>query len=130
MTVLQRLAPGLAAAILITDLAQPGYLQFVDLPFVLRARWSQVRFEPSPSLALGQDCRALTQHPQLLQTSVVLSQQLLGQSEQDLLTQLGPPACRLTDSVYQWLLDNGMTLQAQLEGGKVKNAQVSDPAIP
>lgn len=125
--------PAIAAAVLLADLLEPGHFQFFDLPFALRSNWGQVslevNFDPPQRLSLAQDCQRLSQHPQLLQTSVVLSQQFPGQSEQDLLTQLGPPACRLADGAYQWLLDNGMTLQTQLKGGEVSHVQISDPAI-
>lgn len=126
---LRYILPALSATILVADLLEPGHFKFVDLPFALQSHWSQVSFEPIQRLTLAQNCQQLSQHPQRLKASLVLSQQLPGQSEQNLLTQLGPPACRLADGTYQWLLDNGMTLQTQLEGGEVSHAQISDPAI-
>lgn len=121
--------PVLAGATLATDLLEPGHFQFFDLAFAWRSQWKQVSFEQYPALTLTADCQQLSQHPKLLQASVILSQQLPGQTEQDLMTQLGPPACRLSNGAYQWFLDNGMTLQTQLKGGKVSDAQISDPAI-
>ena len=122
--------PVLAAGVLAADLAEPGHWQFVDLPFVIRARVSSVRFDPPPPIQLGADCQQLTQHPKLLQASVVLTQQFPGQSEQDLLTQLGPPACSLAGDAYQWMLTNGMALTAKVNaGGLVTDVQIHDPAI-
>ena len=122
--------PVIAAGVLAADLAEPGHLRFVDLPFMVRAQVSRVSFDPPPPVQLGVDCQQLTQHPKLLQASVVLTQQLLGQSEQDLLTQLGPPACSLAGDAYQWMLTNGMALTTSVnEGGVVTDVQIIDPAI-
>lgn len=124
---LRSLLPAISAVVLVADLLEPGHGQFFNLAFTLRS--NRVSFDPPQRIALAQDCQQLRQHPKLLKASVILSQQFSGQSEQDLLTQLGPPACRLADGAYQWVLDNGMTLQTQLKGGEVSNAQISDPAI-
>jgi len=122
--------PAIAVVALVADLAEPGYLQFVDLPFMMRARVSQVRFDPSQPLQLGTDCQQLTQHPKLLQASVVLSQLLPGQTEQDLLTQLGPPVCAISKDTYSWALTNGMALTARVnEGGLITDVQITDRAL-
>jgi len=124
------LMPVMAVGVLAADIAEPGHLKFIDLPFAIQSQISQVRFDPPLPLKIGADCQQLTRHPKLLQASTVLTQQLPLHSEQDLLTQLGPPACSLTGDAYQWMLTNGMALTATInEGGLVTDVQIHDPAI-
>ena len=125
------LALPVATLALAADALKPGQGMFYNPVFLLRSQLARVDstwLEQRP-LDAGdkrlQPCVQYLSETVLTEAQEGLRDSLAGTSETLALQQLGPPTCRLADSLYRWITETGLSLDVEIKDSEVQSAKLA-----
>jgi hypothetical protein len=134
---MKRLTTGLllslpvATLALAADALEPGQGVFYNPVFWLRSQLTKFDSNWREQRPLDAGDKRLEPCVQYLSETVLTEAQeglrgsLVGTSETLALQQLGPPTCRLADSLYRWVTASGLALDVEIQDSEVRDARLA-----